>query len=111
MKNVHKLGTSRAGELSRLWLEGPRLIEAGFKHKLGFKRTVSENKMVLEIVNARAWEELPRSQKGTVAGSPDRPIIDITGSAVVEAFNRGFEQVTVNYLAGRIVVIPYVKES
>jgi hypothetical protein len=50
MKNVHKLGTSRAGELSRLWLEGPRLVEAGFTHKLGFKRTVSENKLTLEIV-------------------------------------------------------------
>jgi hypothetical protein len=76
-----------------------------------FKRTVSENKLVLEIVTAREWEKLPRSAKGTVAGSPKRPIIDITGSAVVDAFNRGFEQVTVNYLAGRIIVTPYMESK
>jgi hypothetical protein len=109
LKHTHKLGKSRAGEGTRVWLEGVRLIEAAFTHKRLFKRTVTHGKMVLEIVNARAWDERPRAERGTVAGSPDRPIIDITGTTVGDTFP-GVKNVTVDYTVGRITITP-AKES
>jgi hypothetical protein len=103
MKNVHKLGTSRAGEYTRVWLEGSRLIAAGFTHYKLFSREIQPNKIVLRIVTAKEWAELPRAAKGTVAGSPSRPIIDITGASVAETF-APFTTVEVNYLANKIVI-------
>lgn len=105
MKNVHKLGKSRAGEGSRIWLEGERLKACGMKYGTLFTRFISraDKWMVIEKVTKAEWEKLKRDQRGTVAGAPDRPIIDITGSIVIEAF-MGFEFVEVTYAANKITI-------
>lgn len=99
---THKLGTSRAGAATRLWLEGARLADHGFAHTVRFERKWSEGKLVLRVVSPEAWEALGRNDRGTVAGSPARPIIDIVGAAVATAFPSG--NVTVTWSANRCTV-------
>jgi hypothetical protein len=108
-KFTHKIGNSRAGDGTRIWLEGQRLLEAGFKHRLYFARHIKNagtklpKSLILELVAKSEWEDMKRADKGTVAGSPERPIIDITGAIVAEIFE-GYTHVSVNYLKGRIVI-------
>lgn len=74
---ITKRGAAKGIPLSRIWLEGSRLSERGFKHGSRFS-VVSEPGRLTLIVNP----EGPRK----IAGTPDRPIIDITGKIVREAF-------------------------
>jgi hypothetical protein len=99
---THKLGTSRAGEGTRLWLEGKRLSDHGFTHATPFERKWSEGKLVLRTVDAATFESLARADRGTVAGTPARPIVDITGTQVAATFPSG--HVSVTWSQGRAVV-------
>lgn len=85
-KHIYKLATSRAGERSRIWLEGKRLLAHGFYHQAKVHRKWSDGKLLLRVVNDKKFEALPRNERTTVAGSEDRPIIDITGAQVTSTF-------------------------
>lgn len=98
----HKLGTSRAGAGTRLWLEGKRLADHGFTHGSHFERVWLEGKLTLMTATAKHFDTLPREERGTVAGSAARPIIDITGQQVSQAFPSGL--VTVTWSQGRAVI-------
>jgi hypothetical protein len=99
----HKLGKTRAGEGTRIWLEGKRLIDHGFVHGAHVMRTWSEGRLHLAVTSEGEWQTLPRSERTTVAGSVERPIIDITGIAVREAFPTG--KVTATWYAdGRCII-------
>jgi hypothetical protein len=99
---THKLGTSRAGAGTRLWLEGKRLSDHGFVHRAACERRWSEGKLVLRVVDRDTFAALERSNRTSVAGSEARPIIDITGEAIAKAFPSG--EVTVTWSHGRCVV-------
>jgi hypothetical protein len=99
---THKLGTSRAGDGTRLWLEGKRLSDHGFVHTAQCERKWSEGKLIIRVVDAAAFEALARGNRTTVAGSVARPIIDITGEQVAQAFPSGV--VSVTWSQGRCVV-------
>lgn len=99
---THRLGKSRAGEGTRVWLEGKRLTVHGFAYRVHVERKWSEGKLVLRVVDAAAFEALDRANRTTVAGSAARPIIDITGEAVAQAFPSGV--VTVTWSADRCVI-------
>jgi hypothetical protein len=99
-----KLGnTSKAGERTRVWLEGARLVNAGFTVGTRFARIWSPGKLTLRVVNEKDWQELARDAKGTVSGKGDKPIIDIVGAKVREAFGKG-ETVSVTYHHERITI-------
>jgi hypothetical protein len=99
----HKLGTSRAGAGTRLWLEGKRLTDHGFTHGAFVCREWHEGKLRLSVIDAATFEALPRSERTTVAGSASRPIIDITGTQVSQAFPSG--HVTATWFTdGRCIV-------
>ena len=99
----HKLGKTRAGEGTRIWLEGKRLIDHGFTHGSHVRREWHEGKLRLAVVDAGTFAALPRVERTTVAGSPERPIIDIVGVAVREAFPSG--KVTATWYAdGRCII-------
>jgi hypothetical protein len=85
----HTLGKTRAGEGTRIWLEGKRLIDHGFAHGAHVRREWHEGKLRLSVVDAATFETLPRNERTTVAGNAARPIIDITGAAVRDAFPSG----------------------
>jgi hypothetical protein len=99
----HKLGKTRAGEGTRIWLEGNRLTEHGFAHGVHVQRLWDEGRLKLAVVDAATFEALPRNERTTVAGSAARPVIDITGVAVREAFPSG--RITATWYAdGRCII-------
>ena len=79
-----KIGTSKKIPKSRLWLEGARLIEAGFAHgtRYGVRETLSGI-----VISAHALGNR------RVAGTPERPIIDITGAIIRDNFRSDYAEV------------------
>lgn len=98
-----KLGTTRAGPRTRIWLEGKRLAAHGFTRGVHFQRLwLRPGKLVLAIVRADTFEQLERDHRGTVAGTAERPIIDIATERVATTFLG--EHVNVTYRQGRITI-------
>lgn len=101
-----KLGTTRAGERSRVWIEGKRLTAHGFTCGSLFKRQWGEGQLVLSLVKSfTEFDALPVSERGTVSGKGEKPIIDITGVRVTETFSsKGQTHCAVSYRPGRITI-------
>lgn len=97
-----KLSATRAGERSRIWLEGKRLSAAGFHVGQPFIRTWGAGRLVLTACTSATFEEVPRGERGTVSGKGDKPIIDITGLKVADTF--AGSHVRVSYGARTIVI-------
>ena len=83
-----KIGTSKKIARSRIWLEGPRLIDAGFTH--GVRYDVRETPSGI-VISAHP------EGKRRVAGTPQRPIIDITGAIVRDNFRADFAEVAFSH--------------
>lgn len=98
----HKLGKTRAGDGSRIWLEGKRLLDHGFFYTAHCERKWSEGKLIIRLIDAAAFDALPRTDRTMVSGSDARPIIDIVGEQVRAAFPSGFIEAT--WSQGRIVI-------
>lgn len=76
------IGTNHGKGTSRIWLEGKRLVEAGFEvgtryHRYAFKAGIQL------IANPKG--------KYKVSGKGDKPIIDISGKAVTDTFRQAIE--------------------
>lgn len=89
-----KLGTNKGVPKSRIWIEGKRLVEAGFKVGAKYHRTLFENAIRLDLHDDGSFK---------VSGKGDKPIIDITGKVVTDRFTG--ENVTVSYYDGRIEIV------
>lgn len=98
----HSLGHTRAGSGTRLWLEGQRLLANGFNHRKLVSRQWSPNKLVLTVIDSDAWSRLSRANRTTIAGTVDRPIIDITGQIIRATFPSG--QVIVSWSHNSITI-------
>lgn len=98
-----KLGTTRAGERSRIWLEGARLTAAGFKPGMQFLKAWGAGSLVLATCTSKQFEAAGRDERGTVSGKDAKPIIDITGAHVRDTFGAG-SHVSVTY-AHRTITI------
>ena len=70
----YKLGTHKGAR--RVWLEGKRLADAGFRHGLRYSATAADGALVLQL-----------SAQGSrkVSGTARRPVVDILNAAVGEA--------------------------
>jgi len=70
---ISKVGAARRIPRSRIWLEGSRLTAAGFAHAARY-----------DVIWTGTGATLALSPTGArrVAGTPERPIIDITGERV-----------------------------
>ena len=68
-----KVGASKRVPQSRIWIEGWRLISAGFAHGTRYD-------VLWHPAGATLTPDAAGARK--VAGTPDRPIIDITGANV-----------------------------
>ena len=73
MQTIVKVGASKRIPQSRIWLEGSRLISAGFAHGTRYD-------VVWNALGATLIPDTAGARK--VAGTVDRPIIDITGEKV-----------------------------
>lgn len=101
-----KLGTTRAGERTRIWIEGKRLVDHGFEPGDRFERIWSADKLVLRLIcetNGEVWDALPVAARGTVSGKGAKPIIDITGARVAAVFGAG-THVLVTYTPDHITI-------
>jgi hypothetical protein len=81
---ITKISNSKKIPHSRIWIEGSRLIEAGFTH--GTRYDVSRTLCGI-VISAHP------EGKRRVAGAPQRPIIDITGAIVRDNFRSDFAEV------------------
>ena len=91
------IGTNHGKGTSRIWLEGKRLVEAGFEvgtryHRFAFIKAGGAPSAIQIIANPKG--------KYKVSGKGDKPIIDISGRAVTQTFREAIE----SYLP-RVVVI------
>ena len=89
-----KIGTSRQIPASRVWIEGMRLIRAGF---------VVAARYTLPEVDGTLVLTLAVDGKRKVSGKGEKPIIDVTGDTIRRMFV-GRETVTVDYTIGKIVI-------
>ena len=74
------IGTNHGKGTSRIWLEGKRLVEAGFEVGTRYDRYAD--------FNPRGAIQLIANPNGKfkVSGKGEKPIIDISGGAVTETF-------------------------
>ena len=89
-----KLGTNKLVPKSRIWIEGKRLIDAGFTVGKTYYRTAFANAIRLTLHDDGPYK---------VSGKGEKPIIDITGKVVTERFTG--EEVTVVYKVGEIEIV------
>lgn len=99
-----KLGTTRAGERSRIWIEGARLVAHGFTAGAFFHRAWADDKLTLRLMSEAEYLAAAGAERGKVSGKDGaKPIIDITGEKVRDTFGAG-THVNVKYAAGRITI-------
>ena len=65
----------------RIWIEGGRLINCGLPRGMKLYRYFHNGFMVLSTFE---WDSAKRSGKHTIAGTVDRPILDLCGQWVSE---------------------------
>ena len=96
-----KLGeTNRAGPRTRIWIEGARLLRHGFTARQLVLRVWGEHRLILMPTSPNEWNAAARDERGSIAGTETRPIIDITGALVFQTFRT--ERVTVKFANGNI---------
>lgn len=102
-----KLGVARKVERSRIWIEGARLIAAGFTPGRYFSKEMRVDYalrpyLILTLLNDN---DIVAEMPCKVSGKGDKPIIDITGELVRESFATfGHTHVEVTYYPGKIAI-------
>lgn len=91
---TYKLGDHRRIPRSRVWLEGKRLAKHGFTAGRKYKRTITDNTIVLTADDGGTL---------AVSGYDHRPIIDMSGEAIASAFS-GHAKVNATF-ADNVIVI------
>lgn len=105
------IGTNHGKGTSRIWLEGKRLVEAGFEVGTRYDRICKSrtSKEFGTLHGSIEFIELTATPNGKfkVSGKGDKPIIDISGGAVTETFA---EHIAESYSSGAPVMeIKYSK--
>jgi hypothetical protein len=105
---VSKLGKTSAGERSRIWLEGQRLIDVGFNPGDKIMKRWTDDALTIKRITESEWEALDRQgvriTRGRVSGKGDKPIIDIVGAVVKETFGVRGERVEVRFKPGLLEI-------
>jgi hypothetical protein len=101
-----KLGTAKGNPRSRIWIEGQRLIDAGFtaKDTHFIKQWIAASQkhdgaLVLTKVQD---DDVLTDMPSKVSGKGDNPIIDITGKQVSSFFGEKYSHVLVRFADGVI---------
>jgi hypothetical protein len=109
-KLVSKLGTARQVPRSRIWIEGKRLVEAGFTvgkyfYKEMGMRTDTDDLQARLVLTLAADGDVTNVMPSKVSGKGAKPIIDITGACVRDNFGFMFSHVEVTFEPGMIVIV------
>jgi hypothetical protein len=95
---ISKLGTTKAGHRSRIWLQGKRLVKAGFQAGFEYGAIWSKGALVLDL-HSKKQDEVRK-----VSGSTESPIIDIVGEKIKQTFGAWGTHVAVSYELGKITI-------
>lgn len=101
-----KLGAAKKVPLSRIWIEGKRLVDAGFTVGSFFGKNVAFEgppKLVLMLLKP---DDVSATAPCKVSGKGEKPIIDITGELVREYFGGHGTHVDVTFEQGKITIRP-----
>ena len=80
----------------RLWLEGAILTDNGINHGMRWNIISNgDNHIIVEIAE---------NGKRKIAGKPARPIIDIAGKTITDAFADTIERVSIARISGGIII-------
>jgi len=98
-----KLGTAKGAPRSRVWIEGNRLIAAGFTPGEYFideagGKTLHLYRLTFDDVIA------PGMTPRKVSGKGAKPIIDLTGKWIFEMFGKNHTHVDVTYQPNHIMI-------
>jgi hypothetical protein len=107
------IGTNHGKGTSRIWLEGKRLVEAGFEVGTRYDRVCRKvARMNKEgLISPHQGEiDLSLNPKGKfkVSGKGEKPIIDISGGAVTDTFA---DQISKCFPKTPVVEVAYSKRS
>jgi hypothetical protein len=109
-----KLGTAKGVARSRIWIEGKRLVDAGFTVGKYFAKTPTfggagepRTLETLELELLRA-NDVTNTAPCKVSGKGDKPIIDITGEFVRQHFGSRGTHVEVTFEKRLITIRPAV---
>jgi hypothetical protein len=105
-KFTTKLGKNKGTARSRIWLQGKRLIEAGFKPGSSYGVTWYSDKAQLFLNPQPEGYEMRK-----VSGKGEMPIIDIVGARVVDVFGCVCDRVDVTFHAGQINIVRHNPKS
>jgi hypothetical protein len=103
VKFTTKLGTARTVPLSRIWIEGKRLVDAGFTVGQYFVKEWHPEKPELRLALVDENDVLD-TMPCKVSGKGATPIIDITGALVREVFGSRGTQVECTFEDGVITI-------
>jgi hypothetical protein len=94
-----KVCAARSDTAARIWLEGSRLLAHGFTHKAPFTAEFGKKGLTLRAGTLPTAERVRH-----VSGSPERPVIDITGELVRKLFGKPGSELKVRFSSGTIEV-------
>jgi len=109
------IGTNHGKGVSRIWLDGNKLIEAGFhfgaRYDLSALKADSASTDLKEL-DSRIELTLNPNGKFEVSGDGDSPTIDISGRVITDTFAKhiakshssGAPVVEINYSIGQIII-------
>lgn len=104
-----KLGTAKGQPRSRIWIEGKRLVDAGFTVGRHFVKVVcdeshgADRRFELELLKP---DDVLSTAPCKVSGKGEKPIIDITGEVVRDVFGSCGTHVDVTFAKGKIIIRP-----
>lgn len=81
----HRFNVCQNRGNARIWIEGQRLLDAGFEHGDLFVLKEQAHRLVL-VFDAKVVAEAKPSQRRKVAGAALRPIIDINNKVCTRFF-------------------------
>lgn len=102
VKKTYKVGSNRGHK--RVWIEGKMLLDFGFRKGRVFSRVMHQE---LKYIKMELIAD-PYYGKHRVAGTEERPIIDLNGHYLCELFH-GYThyEATFNIIDGTF--LPYIK--
>ncbi len=102
MKFRTKLTPLKGIPRSKIWLEGKKLTEHGFGHKQAYIVTPDDTQVTIYL-DAVGEDDFIPTKPRYVAGTPDRPIIDL-GNKTVAKIYEGHTHVDCEFANGSITI-------
>lgn len=102
---ISKLGKTRRGPHSRIWIEGHYLAAAGFlpgQYYLPVWKASKTAPLTLELL--RPDDIISGDAPRKVSGKGDKPIIDITNDDVSRVFGSEYDRVLITFQSGKITI-------